>query len=282
MIELPGPVIRLIEMAIEEDLGTGDLTSEAVLDPDLVGKAVIEAREPVVCCGLEVTREVFERISPRIDFSSLRNEGEAVAGGETLARVQGPMKAILAAERTALNFLQRTCGVATLSRRYALLAEGRTVILDSRKTVPGWRWLDKMAVRTGGCTNHRMGLYDGVLIKDNHIAACGGIARAVEKARSNVPAGTEIEVEVEDLSGLGEALDCGADMIMLDNFTPEEVSEAVTICAGRAKLEVSGSINLQNIETYLDSGHVDFISVGALTHSAGAADISMEIVADGP
>ncbi len=280
MNELPTQVIRLIELAIDEDLGTGDLTSEALLDDDLMGRAVIEAREPLVCCGLEVAREVFERVEPAVIFSFLRAEGEDAVGGDTLAELEGPVKGLLAGERTALNFLQRTCGVATLSRNYAVLAGGRTVILDSRKTVPGWRWLDKMAVRTGGCSNHRMGLYDGVLIKDNHIAACGGVAKAVEKARRNTVTGIDIEVEVEDLKGLEEALGSGADIIMLDNFTPEEVARAVTICGGRARLEISGGIGPDNIEAYLDAASVDYISVGALTHSARAADIAMEFLAD--
>jgi nicotinate-nucleotide pyrophosphorylase (carboxylating) len=190
------------------------------------------------------------------------------------------MKSLLAGERTAINFLQRTCGVATLSNRYARLSTGRTVILDSRKTVPGWRWLDKMAVRTGGCSNHRVGLFDGVLVKDNHIAASGGVGKAVLKARENAPPGIDIEVEVEDMDGLEEALLSGADIILLDNFTPEEVSQAVKICGSRAKLEVSGGIDEKNIKAYLEAGDVDYISVGALTHSVKAMDIAMEIVAE--
>ncbi len=269
-----------IANALDEDLGTGDLTSEAVLDDDLKGRAIIEAREPLVCCGLEIVREVFERIEPGIVFNSLRTEGEDADHGDTLAELEGSMKVLLAGERTALNFLQRTCGVATQSRRYALLAAGKTVILDSRKTVPGWRWLDKMAVRTGGCSNHRMGLYDGVLIKDNHIVACGGVAKAVKKARRNAPAGIDIEVEVDDLDGLKEALGSGADIIMLDNFAPDEVTRAVRICEGRARLEVSGGVGPDNIEAYLDAAKVDYISVGALTHSVRAADIAMEIVSE--
>jgi len=280
MIELPEEVVRLIKLAIAEDLGTGDLTSEAVLADDLKGRAVIEAREPLVCCGLNVALKVFEKLEPGIVFSSLKAEGEDAAAGDVLVELEGSMKALLAGERTALNFLQRTCGVATLSRRYSLLAAGRAVILDSRKTIPGWRWLDKMAVRTGGCSNHRMGLYDGVLIKDNHIAACGGVAEAVKKARCNAPTGIDIEVEVENLDGLEEALSSGADIIMLDNFPPDKVAEAVKICKGRAKLEVSGSIGVDNIEGYLNAARVDFISVGALTHSAQAADIAMEILVD--
>jgi len=280
MTELPEQVLRLIEIAIDEDLGTGDITSESVLDDDSKARAVIQAREPLVCCGLDVARAVFERIDAGIAFSSLKAEGADSAGGDTLAEVEGSMKALLAAERTALNFLQRMCGVATLSRRFALLAAGRAVILDSRKTVPGWRWLDKMAVRTGGCSNHRMGLWDGVLIKDNHVAACGGIAKAVEKASRNAPPGIDIEVEVEDLDGLEEALASGADIVLLDNFKPEEISKAVEVCRGRARLEISGGIRLDNIEAYLDAARVDYISVGELTHSARAADITMEIITE--
>lgn len=280
MTSLPGQVIRLVELAIEEDLGEGDLTSDAVLDDGLAGRAVIEAREPLVCCGLVVAQEVFERIKPGVVFSPMKAEGDMVEGGETLAELEGPVKTLLAGERTALNFLQRTCGVATISRKYAELADGRTVILDSRKTVPGWRWLDKMAVRTGGCSNHRMGLYDGVLIKDNHISASGGVASAVRKARSNTPPDIDIEVEVEDIDGLKEALRNGADIIMLDNFTPEQVSQAVKICEGRAKIEVSGGIDERNIEAFLKAAKVDFISVGALTHSVIAMDIAMEILAE--
>lgn len=281
MIDLPRQVVSLIDMAIDEDLGTGDLTSEAILERDLEGRAVIEAREPLVCCGLNVAGRVFEKIGPGVRFKPLKAEGEDVMGGETLAELEGPMQTLLAGERTALNFLQRTCGVATLSRRFFLIAAGRAIILDSRKTIPGWRWLDKMAVRTGGCTNHRMGLYDGVLIKDNHISAGGGIAEAVKRARINVQAGIDIEVEVENLEELEEAIDSGADIIMLDNFTHEDVSRAVRICGGRVRLEVSGNIGLENIEAYLGAARVNYISIGALTHSVQAADIAMEILADG-
>ena len=280
MFELPDQVIRMIDIAIEEDLGSGDLTSDAVLSDDLTGKAVIEARETLVCCGLEIAREVFRRIDPEIAFTPLAGEGEEVAGGQVLAGLGGSVKSLLAGERTAVNFLQRTCGVATMSKHYTRLAAGRTVVLDSRKTVPGWRWLDKMAVRAGGCSNHRMGLFDGVLIKDNHIAASGGVGKAVSKAREKAPPGIDIEVEVEDMNELEEALVSGADIILLDNFTPEEVSQAVQICDGRAKLEVSGGINEKNIEAYLEAAEVDFISVGALTHSVTAVDIAMEIVGE--
>jgi len=280
MTDLPEQVLSLIDLAVAEDLGTGDITSEAVLDGGLKARAAIVAREPLVCCGLNVARAVFDRFDTGIVFTPRKKEGEGTSGGDTLAEVKGSMKSLLAAERTALNFLQRMSGVATLSHRFALLAAGRTVILDSRKTIPGWRWLDKMAVRTGGCANHRMGLWDGVLIKDNHIVACGGITAAVEKARRCAPPGVDIEVEVDDLDGLEEALACGADIVLLDNFEPGTVARAVEICGGRARLEVSGGVGISNIESYLAAARVDYISVGELTHSARAVDIAMEILAE--
>ncbi len=283
MVELPPNVHRLIDLAVEEDLGTGDITGQATLDENASGEAVVLARQELVFCGLDVAREVFRRVGERVTLTSPVAEGRKVQAGTVLTEVTGPMMDILAGERTVLNFLQRLCGIATLARQYAAAAGGRTTILDSRKTVPGWRWLDKMAVRVGGCTNHRMGLYDGILIKDNHIAASGGISEAVTRARQKAPKGMEIEVEVEDLDGLREAMDSGVDIIMLDNFSPPDVVKAVRINAGKARLEISGGIDLANLADYLDAagldstGNVDYISVGALTHSAPAADIAMEI-----
>ena len=276
--ELPEQVLRLVDLAIDEDLGTGDITSEATLEDGAMGRAVIEARQALVCCGHDVADMVFQKLKPGTIYRPLVPEGGEAAAGDILAELEGSMKALMAGERTALNFLQRTCGVATLSRRLSRMAPGRTVILDSRKTVPGWRWLDKMAVRIGGCSNHRMGLYDGILIKDNHIAACGSITRAVRKARIQAPAGLDIEVEVEDLEGLEEAITSGADIVLLDNFSPEQVARAAEIGAGRVRLEVSGGIGTDNVGEYLSIPGLDFISMGALTHSAPAADISMEIV----
>jgi nicotinate-nucleotide pyrophosphorylase (carboxylating) len=278
--ELPAAVHRLIDLAVEEDLGAGDVTGQTTLDPEAPGKADIIARQELVVCGLEVAREVYTRFGEGVTIVSSVTDGQLTGEGTILAELSGPVAVLLAGERTALNFLQRLCGIASLSRRYTDAAGNRTTILDSRKTVPGWRWLDKYAVRTGGCTNHRMGLFDGVLIKDNHIAACGGISEAVFRAREKAPMGMEIEVEVEDLAGLGEAMDSGADIIMLDNFEPADVVKAVKLNAGKAKLEVSGGIDLTNLEDYLDAvGTVDYISVGALTHSAPAADIAMEVTA---
>ncbi|UCG38659.1 MAG: carboxylating nicotinate-nucleotide diphosphorylase [bacterium] len=277
MPELPDPVLRLIDLAVEEDVGVGDLTSLATVGPEDPGEADIIARQEMVCCGLDLARLVFERVGRGTSFRPLAADGDAVAPGTIIAEVSGPLRVILAGERTALNFLQRMCGVATLSRRYADKAAGVVAILDSRKTIPGWRWLDKRAVRVGGCSNHRMGLFDGILIKDNHVAACGGVARAVSLARKKTPPGMSIEVEVEDIRGLEEALESGADVVMLDNFSPGEVARAVHVNDGRVRLEVSGGISLQNLEEYLKIYGVDFLSVGALTHSAPAADIAMEI-----
>ena len=259
------------------------MTGLATLDKASPGEAFIVARQDLVLCGLDVAREVYHRFGNKVLITSTLSDGQMVESGTVLALLTGPVADLLAGERTALNFLQRLCGIATLARRYTDAAAGRTTILDSRKTVPGWRWLDKFAVRVGGCTNHRMGLYDAVLIKDNHIAASGGISEAISRAKERAPAGMEIEVEVEDLAGLQEAMDGGADIIMLDNFDPADVARAVELNNGKARLEVSGGIDLGNLVAYLDAvgqnttGNVDYISVGALTHSAPAADIAMEI-----
>ncbi|MDF1534957.1 MAG: carboxylating nicotinate-nucleotide diphosphorylase [bacterium] len=288
MIKFPLNVHRLIDLAVEEDLGTGDVTGKAILDENAQGEAVILARQELVLCGLDVAREVYRRIGAGVVLTSSISEGQTVGQGAVLAELTGPVTVLLTGERIALNFLQRLCGIATLAGRYAAAAGGRTTILDSRKTVPGWRWLDKMAVRVGGCTNHRMGLFDGILIKDNHIAASGGIPEALARARERAPAGMEIEIEVEDLDGVREAMENGADIIMLDNFDPPDVVRAVRINAGKARLELSGGIDLTNLGEYLDaaglgSGRgVDFISIGALTHSAPAADIAMEIRSGNP
>lgn len=277
MPDLPAGVRSLIRMAVEEDLGSGDITSEATLEPDLRGEAYILAREPLVCCGLQVVDLVFEETGSGVSIRWNTSDGKDVAAGEVMAELEGPMRALMAGERTALNFLQRMCGVATFSRSYARKASGRTVVLDSRKTIPGWRWLDKLAVRTGGCSNHRMGLYDGILIKDNHIAACGGIREAITRVKEYGTRGLPIEVEVEDIRGLEEAVDSGAQIVMLDNFGPELVMEAVKVASGQVRLEVSGNLTLETLGPFLDVKGVDFMSVGELTHSARAVDIAMEV-----
>lgn len=277
MVNLPPLVHRLIELALEEDLGSGDITTEALVD-EREGQARIRTKEPCVICGLGIAGAVFEKLDSSVQFLSLIEEGSLAESGSCLAELKGPLASLLTGERTALNFLQRMCGVASLSRQFADRAADRVVILDSRKTVPGWRWLDKMAVRTGGCTNHRMGLYDGVLIKDNHISVCGGITEAVRRARMKIPHGMSIEVEVDSLDGLREALDAGVEIIMLDNFSPDKIADAVQITGGSALLEISGGITLDNLEDYIQSRDVDYISTGFMTHSALSKDISMEIM----
>jgi len=277
MADLPESVYRLVRMAVEEDLGSGDITSEATLDPEICGKACIITREPLVCCGPCIVNLVFEETGPGVSIHWNVSEGEDVAPGAVMAELEGPMRVLMAGERTALNFLQRMCGVATLSRSFARKASGRTVILDSRKTIPGWRWLDKRAVRVGGCANHRMGLFDGFLIKDNHIAACGSIRNAITRVKEYGTRGLPVEVEVENLRGLEEAIECGADIVMLDNFRPEGIGEAVRLAAGRVRLEVSGRLTLKTLSPFLDVEGVDFMSVGELTHSARAMDIAMEV-----
>ncbi len=278
MGKVPDNVITLIRMSLDEDIGSGDVTSLALVGPEIMGKAVIEAREDLVCCGLPIASEIYEMLDREVQFTPVAVDGREISKGEKLAVLEGSLRSILAGERTALNFLQRLCGVATMSRQYAQRAAGLITVLDSRKTIPGWRWLDKLAVRTGGCTNHRMGLYDGILIKDNHIRACGGIGVAVQRARGNSPEGMKIEVEVEDIKGLQEAIDAGTDIVMLDNFTIESISEAVKVAGKKVLLEVSGGISLDDMNQLANIGGIDFISVGALTHSAPAADIAMEFL----
>jgi len=275
--DLPESVRRLVDMAVEEDLGTGDITSEATLGPGDRGEGFIVAREPLVCCGTRIVDLVFDRAGGGVSVQWKASEGQEIPAGKVMAELEGPMRALMAGERTALNFLQRLCGVATLSKAFAREASGRTVILDSRKTIPGWRWLDKWAVRVGGCSNHRMGLYDGFLVKDNHIAACGGVRNALERVKQYGTRGLPVEVEVEDLSGLEEAIDSGADIVMLDNFNPEGIRDAVRVARGRVLLEVSGGLTLDTLDPFLEINGVDYISVGELTHSARAVDISLEV-----
>jgi nicotinate-nucleotide pyrophosphorylase (carboxylating) len=267
----------LIEQALREDVGPGDVTTQATIPSDARGKGTIVVKEHGVICGLHVAAAVFRAVDKRISFRALVRDGEPVQPEDVAAEVEGPLAGILTAERTALNFLTRLSGIATLTARFVeAVAPYRAVILDTRKTTPGWRVLEKYAVRCGGGRNHRMGLYDMVLIKDNHIAACGSITEAVRKVRAagvKVP----IEVEVKDLDELREALELGVDRILLDNFSVEDIAEAVKIAEGRVPLEASGGVSLDNVEAIAAAG-VDYISVGALTHSAPALDISLELV----
>jgi len=273
------PYLRgIIAAALEEDVGSGDVTSEGIFTGKETGKAVATAKAELVCAGLEVFRETFRALDDGIAITTLVGDGQEVGRGNVLAEVEGRILSILAAERTALNFLQRLCGIATLTRRYVKAVEGTGArIIDTRKTVPGLRLLDKYAVRCGGGYNHRFALYDGVLIKDNHIAAAGGIAAAVALLKGRVPHTLKIEVEVGDLGGLEEAIRAGADVVMLDNMEIEAMAEAVRMAKGRVLLEASGNMTLERVRAVAETG-VDFISVGALTHSAAAADISLTIV----
>jgi nicotinate-nucleotide pyrophosphorylase (carboxylating) len=268
---------RFIRRALDEDLGTRDLTTDAIIDPDTKGRAVLLAREDLVLAGLHVFGRVFYLLCPEIAFEHYFKDGQVVPEGGTISQLSGPVWAILEAERTALNILQRMSGIATLTRRYVEKAgSGKVKVVDTRKIPPGLRPLDKYAVRMGGGHNHRMGLFDGILIKDNHIMAAGSITKAVLLAKEKAPHTVKVEVEVEDLEGVKEAVGAGADIILLDNMSPDMMREAVRLVGGRALLEASGNINLSNIEEVAKTG-VDIISAGALTHSPGAVDLSLEL-----
>jgi nicotinate-nucleotide pyrophosphorylase (carboxylating) len=274
---LPAHVERLIELALEEDLLLGDVTSEATLDADARGEGTFLVKEELVLAGTAVACRVFERLGAECRFA--RADGERAIRGETVGTALGPVRALLAAERTALNFLQRLSGVATATRRAvdALAAGGgRTRLLDTRKTTPGWRMIEKEAVRAGGGRNHRFSLGDGVLIKDNHVAACGGVAEAVKRARAAAGAMLKIEVEVVDLPGLDAAIAAGADIVLLDNMDDAAVAAAVQRAAGRVLLEASGNMTLERLPRVAATG-VDFVSMGAVTHSARAVDLSFEL-----
>jgi len=279
MAPLAPQVERLIELALEEDLWLGDATSEATLDAGHRSRGRFLAKEPLVLAGAAVAARVFERLGATCRFD--RAEGSPVARGEWFGDAAGPTRALLGAERTALNFLQRLSGVATATdRAVRALAStgGRTRLLDTRKTTPGWRRLEKEAVRAGGARNHRFSLGDGILIKDNHVAACGGVGAAVRQARARASALLRIEVEVVDLPGLAEAIAAGADIVLLDNMDDAAMAEAVRQAAGRVQLEASGNMTLERLPRVAATG-VDFVSMGALTHSAPAVDISFEITA---
>ena len=277
MIENPVLIDPIIRRALEEDLGTGDLTTEAIISPESRGQAVLLAREKMVLAGLPVFFRVFELLGAEMEFEAHFEDGQVVPAGGKICLLSGPLAPLLEGERTALNFLQRMSGIATLTRTYVEKVGSHGVrVVDTRKTAPGLRLFDKYAVRMGGGFNHRMGLFDGILIKDNHIAAAGSVGKAVALAKRSAPHTVKVEVEVEDLGGVEEAVQAGADVILLDNMPPDMVREAVRIIGGRVKTEASGNINLDNIEEYARAG-VDIISVGALTHSARAANVSLEL-----
>jgi nicotinate-nucleotide pyrophosphorylase (carboxylating) len=266
----------LIAMALAEDIGSGDTTTELLIDPQQPGRGVIIARQDLVCCGLNIVEQVFACIDDAVSVDRCAHEGECVSSGSIMAELQGPFHTLLTGERVALNFLQRLSGIATLTRTFVdAIAHTRTTLLDTRKTTPGWRVLEKMAVRCGGGANHRMGLFDAILIKENHIAACCGIKLALEKIRAGGQQ-MKIEIEVRSLDEFKQALDCGPDMILLDNMSCDDMRTAVSLNAGRVLLEASGNVSLTTIADIAATG-VDYISVGALTHSAPTADVSMLI-----
>jgi nicotinate-nucleotide pyrophosphorylase (carboxylating) len=270
-------VDEIIRLALAEDIGRGDITTDSTVPADAEAKAVILQKAPGVLCGLPVVEAVFAALDPRVKVESVAEEG-SWGDRREVARISGPARAILTGERTALNFLQRLSGIATMSNRAAKAVEGTgATVLDTRKTTPGHRSLEKYAVRVGGCHNHRAGLDDAVLIKDNHIRAAGGIAKAVQAARKRVGPAQRIEVEVTNPAELDEALTAGAEMILLDNHSTETLKAAVNQTAARAILEASGGITLDNLADVAATG-VNYISLGALTHSAGSLDFSLEVI----
>jgi nicotinate-nucleotide pyrophosphorylase (carboxylating) len=282
----PEAVRQLVELALREDLGpSGDVTSMAVLSPSSRCRAEIRARESLVVAGLEPAEWVFHKVDPSVEFRALVEEGQEIAAGTAVARVSGSSRSVMAGERTALNFMQRLSGVATLTRRYVERLQGSSCrLLDTRKTTPGHRYLEKQAVRLGGGKNHRMGLFDGVLIKDNHIAAAGGLRRAVEAARRAAPAMLRVEVEVDDLEQLREALEMGLELVLLDNLGLNQLREAVALrdrLHPGTRLEASGGISLNTVSAIASTG-VDFVSAGALTHSAPAVDLGLDVVVPRP
>jgi len=267
----------VIDYALKEDIGSGDVTTNSLIPLELSTKATMVAKSSGVIAGLAVAKYVFRTLSPDIIWKAFVNDGDKVVRGDLILEISGSYRALLTGERLALNFMQRMSGIATMTANYVNALTGfKTKILDTRKTVPGLRILDKYAVKMGGGTNHRIGLYDMVLIKDNHIKIAGGITSAVAQIKKSVPAGIKIEVETTTIEEVKEALAAGVDIIMLDNMTNDTMAESVKIIDGRAKIEASGNMSLERLKEVAATG-VDFISIGALTHSVAAFDISMNI-----
>jgi nicotinate-nucleotide pyrophosphorylase (carboxylating) len=272
---------RLISLALDEDLGAaGDVTSLALVPPDAMGTGELLAKEQMIVAGLGAFARVFHHVDPEVQVEFLRQDGEEIKPKVVAAKVSGRLRSLLAAERTALNIVQRMAGIATLAQQAMTSVRGSKLkVLDTRKTPPGMRGLAKEAVRLGGASNHRFGLFDGVLIKDNHIAAVGGsIKEALRRAKANTPRLVKIEIEVTNLKQLAEAIEGGADVVMLDNMDDVMIRKAVELAAGRVPLEVSGGVTLDRLPRLAKLG-VDFVSMGALTHSARAMDLSLEIAA---
>jgi len=268
-------IVEIVRRALEEDIGTGDVTSEACIPADRVATGEFIAREPQVVAGVELLPVIYDLRGGVARLETHKRSGDRAAAGDKIASVEGSARTLLACERVALNFLQRLGGVATIAARYVERVAGTGCkVLDTRKTTPGLRRLEKMAAAAGGVTNHRMGLFDAILIKNNHIAAAGGVRRAIEAARSASP--LPIEVEVRARGELQEALDAGATHLLLDNFSPAEAAELIRVIGGRAKVEISGGVTLENIRDYAATG-ADYVSSGAITHSAIAVDVSFRL-----
>jgi len=269
----------LLEQALTEDLGPGDLTSELVVDPESRGEARIEAREPLIVCGLPIVEAVFRAVDSELEIEAVtdRCDGRPAQADEELLRLRGRYRSILAAERTALNFLGRLCGIATRTRQLVeQIADLKTELVDTRKTTPGWRALEKYAVAVGGGVNHRIGLYDAVLVKDNHIAAAGGLEAAVERVLRHTPEGVSVQVEVESEAMAERAVALGCDFLLLDNLSPPVIRRIVERFAPGVRLEASGGIGPGNLREFAETG-VARISMGALTHSVVCADVALEI-----
>jgi nicotinate-nucleotide pyrophosphorylase (carboxylating) len=278
VIRIDDAALKLIELALAEDRGPGDWTTRWIVSARAKGEAEIIAKEAGVIAGLALAAAVFLRLDPRVEFEAAVSDGDRVEPGMRIATIRGPARAILTGERTALNFLQRLSGVATVTRRFVdAIAGTRARILDTRKTTPAWRTLEKGAVRAGGGDNHRSGLYDMVLIKENHVALAGGVEEAIRRIRDANTRGLRVEVEIHDLSQLRAAIDARVDRVLLDNMSVERIREAVKVVRKRAagiEIEASGNMTLERVRAVADTG-VDFISVGALTHSAPSLDLSL-------
>lgn len=268
---------ELVRRALAEDVGPGDVTTEATVEPGQHGRGVFLAKQPCTVAGLDVAFETFRQVDQAVTVSARVSDGERCAVGDEIARVEGPARALLIGERTALNFLQRLSGIATRTRQFVDATGGLLVVLDTRKTTPTLRALEKYAVRAGGGTNHRFGLYDAFLIKDNHVRLAGGVRPAIARARAHRP-DLAIEVEAQSLSEVDEAIAAGADVVLADNLTTDEIRETVRRARGRARVEISGGVTLDRLPELTSTG-ADYVSVGGLTHSAPAIDISFEIEA---
>ena len=271
---------HIISLALAEDTAHGDITSEVLIPPDLNGKASVLVKEKGVLAGIEIAERLFHHVDPLLEFNPLIADGTQINPGDIAATVSGRVASILKAERTALNFLQRLSGIASLASQYVTAAGGKVRITDTRKTTPGLRMLEKYAVRMGGATNHRFHLGDGILIKDNHLAALRALgmslADIIHRAREKAPPGIKVEVEVTSIAEAREAVTAAADIIMLDNMSPEEMKEVAALFSGKVEVEASGGVNLTNVSQIAETG-VDIISIGALTHSYKSLDISLEL-----